>query len=285
MEARTFISYAREDHIFAEKLANDLRAAGVNVWLDQTDIRPGDLWDRAVENALAAARAVVVVLSPDAVASRSVLDEVSYALDSSKPVLPVLYRACDIPFRLKRLQYTDLTERYAGGLARLVESVAGATRDFAADSAPNSQPTPAVQGSAPAGHYARSAWVGRVVRAATFGTAGVLYGIGVTRTLYPDRISDADSVSYSAADLATFAGICFAITGAVGSRDRPALVWTFGMAGVGALVSLLMYGPSVAGAYDAFTLAPGGALAGTVVYRVLRARKARQAQTPRHSAV
>ena len=47
-----FISYSREDSEFAFRLANDLKVAGADVWLDQLDILPGRPWDNAIEDAL-----------------------------------------------------------------------------------------------------------------------------------------------------------------------------------------------------------------------------------------
>ena len=47
-----FFSYCREDSDFALNLAEDLKAAGAHVWIDQLDIEPGTPWDRAVEEAL-----------------------------------------------------------------------------------------------------------------------------------------------------------------------------------------------------------------------------------------
>ena len=44
-----FCSYSRADAAFALRLAEDLKAAGANVWMDQLDIEPGALWDRPVE--------------------------------------------------------------------------------------------------------------------------------------------------------------------------------------------------------------------------------------------
>jgi hypothetical protein len=43
---RYFLSYARADGPFALRLAGDLRAAGVELWLDQLDILPSQRWDR-----------------------------------------------------------------------------------------------------------------------------------------------------------------------------------------------------------------------------------------------
>src|ERR1700674_2763151 len=91
-----FFSYSREDSDFALRLAHDLRAAGSKVWLDQLDIHPGDRWDRSVEDALAECPRMLVILSPSSIASNNVMDEVSFALEEQKIVIPVLYRDCKI---------------------------------------------------------------------------------------------------------------------------------------------------------------------------------------------
>jgi hypothetical protein len=120
---RAFFSYSREDTAFVMQLAKDLRAAGANVWLDQLDIHVGDRWDASVEEALHKCPRVILVVSPGSVASNNVMDEVSFAIDEQKTVIPVLYRDCKIPFRLRRLQYLDARSDYQGavrGLLRLL---------------------------------------------------------------------------------------------------------------------------------------------------------------------
>lgn len=119
----TFVSYAREDYDVAQRLAADLRAAGLDVWIDQRNIRAGEKWDAAVEKALDQSPAMLMVLSPDAVESQAVMDEVSYALDEGKCVVPVLHRACRIPMRMRRLHYVDLTQSYDDGVERVVEAL------------------------------------------------------------------------------------------------------------------------------------------------------------------
>jgi hypothetical protein len=118
-----FCSYSREDAAFALKLAEDLKAAGANVWMDQIDIEPGTPWDRAVEEALAASSRVLVILSPASVSSDNVSDELSFALSKHKRLIPVLYRECDVPFRLARLQHIDFTHDYERGLKALIKAL------------------------------------------------------------------------------------------------------------------------------------------------------------------
>lgn len=119
-----FVSYSREDSGFVLKLAGDLKAAGASVWLDQLDIRAGQRWDRAVEDALTACTQLVVIFSPASASSTNVMDEVSFALDEGKTVIPVIYRDCSIPFRLRRVQHVDLRRDYAGGLQELLKTLA-----------------------------------------------------------------------------------------------------------------------------------------------------------------
>jgi TIR domain-containing protein len=112
---KIFFSYARADSAFVLKLAKDLRAAGKTLWLDQLDIQPGALWDKSVEEALKTSPEFLIILSPASVNSANVMDEVSFALEERKRVVPILYCKCDIPFRLRRVQYIDFTADYRVG--------------------------------------------------------------------------------------------------------------------------------------------------------------------------
>src|ERR1019366_418797 len=119
MSNKTFFSYSRADSEFTRKLATDLRNAGADLWIDQLDIQPGTRWDQEIEKALKEAETVLVVLSPNAVASNNIMDEISYALENNKRVIPVIIKKCEIPFRLKRLQYIDFEPSYDEGFKRL----------------------------------------------------------------------------------------------------------------------------------------------------------------------
>ncbi len=114
-----FFSYSREDSDFALRLANDLRASGSAVWIDQLDIGPGERWDRVVQQALESCPTVLIILSPASVNSNNVMDEVSFALDQQKAIIPVLYRDCDIPFRVRRFQHVDFRDNYEHMLEEL----------------------------------------------------------------------------------------------------------------------------------------------------------------------
>ncbi len=118
-----FFSYSRHDSEFVLKLAKDLRAAGADLWLDQLDINAGQHWDTVIAEALGRSTLLLVVLSPESVTSDNVMDEVSFALDKRKTVIPVLHKACEVPFRLRRMQYADFTAAYEKGLAALLKAL------------------------------------------------------------------------------------------------------------------------------------------------------------------
>jgi hypothetical protein len=61
--SKIFFSYSRVDSGFALQLAKDIRASGIDIWIDQLDIQAGNHWDAAVEKALATS---ACVLDPDA---------------------------------------------------------------------------------------------------------------------------------------------------------------------------------------------------------------------------
>lgn len=44
-----FLSYASQDAEAALRLAEALRAGGVEVWLDTTELRGGDSWDQKIK--------------------------------------------------------------------------------------------------------------------------------------------------------------------------------------------------------------------------------------------
>ena len=120
-DERIFINYAREDCPFVRSVVAQLRNAGVPVWMDEADISPGARWDQAIEQALNACSSVLVVLSPDAVKSHNVLDEMAFALDEGKRIIPIKHKECNIPLRLRRIQYIDFTADHDSALRKLVE--------------------------------------------------------------------------------------------------------------------------------------------------------------------
>ena len=58
-----FLSYASEDAAAAERIADALRAAGIEVWFDKSELRGGDAWDRKIREQIHDCRLFIAVIS------------------------------------------------------------------------------------------------------------------------------------------------------------------------------------------------------------------------------
>ncbi|MBK9925749.1 MAG: TIR domain-containing protein [Anaerolineales bacterium] len=142
-QLKTFLSYSRANKDFAIRLAKELKSEGFSVWLDQLDIPAGSRWDREVEKALKECEIFMIILTSASVDSENVLDEIGYAIDTGKRFLPVLLEKCDVPFRLRRFQYVDFTNKnFDDG----VESAKDLLRNLIAQTTTSQRTQPESQG-------------------------------------------------------------------------------------------------------------------------------------------
>jgi TolB-like protein len=58
-----FISYAKQDAEAAERICASLRAAGIEVWFDQSELRGGDAWDAAIRRQIKTCALIIPVIS------------------------------------------------------------------------------------------------------------------------------------------------------------------------------------------------------------------------------
>jgi hypothetical protein len=93
------------------------------VWIDQLDLEPGREWDNAIEAAVTQSPRMLLILSPASVKSRNVRNEISFALDENKTIIPVLYQDCTVPLQLHRVQYIDFRTDYSHGLTVLLKTL------------------------------------------------------------------------------------------------------------------------------------------------------------------
>jgi hypothetical protein len=130
---KVFISYAREDLKFAEKVANTLGANGFDVWFDQTSLRTGDRWEDEIEKAMDDSDYVVILLSKNSVTKKGIFPkEVRMALERQKEtplepsgayVLPIIIDDVCIPRKIQSLQCSNISNDIEGGLQRLVDDI------------------------------------------------------------------------------------------------------------------------------------------------------------------
>jgi hypothetical protein len=145
-----FISHHSTQYEAARRVKAALAAAGIRGWLAPDDVSPGSAFDTQILNAMRGARAIVLLLSPEADQSRHVKRELMLADDAGIAVLPVRLQplqAEGLAYFLKDRQWIDWFDGKDKGLDRLVEA---ARALYAAP--------PAVLAPAPIHRRPRRAW-------------------------------------------------------------------------------------------------------------------------------
>ncbi len=118
-----FISHASQNLNIAQKVEAALDAAGFDPWLDRSDIRIGVLLGKELQQAIKASRAVVLVWSKAASASRWVATEVLTAFHLDRFIIPCVLSATELPQFLSRSVYLDLRKGQRDALERLGDQV------------------------------------------------------------------------------------------------------------------------------------------------------------------
>src|SRR5688500_19277110 len=124
-----FVSHKGADTDWSERLATRLREAGLEVWLDKWEIRPGDSITGRIDEALGRATVLLLGLTPEAVGptARWVSHEWRSLLASrlsgaEATLVPLLVRDTDIPMSLRDIKHVDFRdpERFEQELAGLL---------------------------------------------------------------------------------------------------------------------------------------------------------------------
>jgi adenylate cyclase len=92
-----FISYSRKDSEAVLSLAEELRARGLDVWIDQHGLIGSVHYGAEIAEGLRNCQTYAIVLSQDCVESESVLRELSIAVDRNKRILPIELEMPDLP--------------------------------------------------------------------------------------------------------------------------------------------------------------------------------------------
>lgn len=105
--AYAFVSYAREDEAFVTELNARLRDSGIDVWQDIHDIRAGEKWAVELDDALAGAALLLLVLSTASAHSEYVAYEWAFASGARIPVLPLRISGGKFHPRIEMTQIVD----------------------------------------------------------------------------------------------------------------------------------------------------------------------------------
>jgi len=159
-----FLSYASQDAEAAQHLCNVLRAAGIEVWFDQSELRGGDAWDQMIRRQVKGCYLFVPIISANTQSRKEgyfrrewklAADRTNDMAEGISFLLPVVIDDTSdlealVPEKFREVQWTRLpqganTDAFAEHVRRLI-----ALETTASTSAhPRSHPTPAPSTSLP----------------------------------------------------------------------------------------------------------------------------------------
>ncbi len=119
-----FLSHAREDTPAAQRIAEALRAGGIEVWFDQSELRGGDAWDREIRKKIKDCALFVAIISTHTQERAEgyfrlewhLAEQRSYLMAQDQPfLLPVVVdttpdAVARVPERFRERQWTRLPD-------------------------------------------------------------------------------------------------------------------------------------------------------------------------------
>jgi len=104
---KVYLSYARPDLDWAQKLVDGLRDSGHEIWFDYDQLAAGLEWAKKIQMALDTCKAMIVLVSPASMESKEVRREIDHAFLSKNfahRVLPVYLKPTrDVPWFFGKL--------------------------------------------------------------------------------------------------------------------------------------------------------------------------------------
>src|SRR3984957_3054911 len=151
--ARVFVSYASPDAAVAGALVEALEQHGIACWIAPRDVKAGALYADAIVRAISGAKALVLVLSKDAIGSSHVGKEIERASSKKRPIITLRIDSAPLTpaleYFLSESQWIEArAEKKETAYASLIDAIREPER-----AAPGINPA-AIQpaGTAPAGH-------------------------------------------------------------------------------------------------------------------------------------
>ncbi|MBK9925769.1 MAG: toll/interleukin-1 receptor domain-containing protein [Anaerolineales bacterium] len=134
---RVFLCHAKEDKLVVRKIYYELIANGIEPWLDEKSILPGQNWTLEIKKAVRSSDVVVIFLSNKSVDKTGyVQKEIRIALDAAdeRPegkifLIPAKIEECKVPDRLSSRQWVDLYSQ--DGFELLIQSLYVCAQDDA----------------------------------------------------------------------------------------------------------------------------------------------------------
>jgi TIR domain len=143
--SQVFISHVEEDTATVQELAVGLEQAGYTTWFYERDCLPGPPYVTQVLEAITQSTVVLVLVSSDALGSWPVDREVFQAVETHKPIIPVLLGITYRELRNRRKEWvlmfgaaTSLSIS-AGGVSALIPRLVQGLKSMGAEPTAPSQ--------------------------------------------------------------------------------------------------------------------------------------------------
>ena len=153
---KVFISYVSENIEIVDRLYQELKSHGIQVWLDRNDIDPGSRWEQAIRKAIRQGAFFIACFSEQYNNRHKTYmnEELTLAINElrQRPTdqiwfIPIKLNECKIPDRnigggetLQDLQYVNLYEDWNSGIQRIVKAVQPASSETATSTNTSEQP-------------------------------------------------------------------------------------------------------------------------------------------------
>jgi TolB-like protein/Tfp pilus assembly protein PilF len=153
--AAVFLSYASQDAAVARSICAALRAAGIEVWLDQSELRGGDAWDQAIRRQIRECALFIPIISANTLSRAegyfrlewALADERTHMMSRNKAfIVPVCVdttpeSGADVPDSFLRVQWTRLpagvaSPEFTHRVGALLGPTSAAARPLAAPAVP-----------------------------------------------------------------------------------------------------------------------------------------------------
>lgn len=113
---RVFLCHASADKPMVRELGKKLKKNGIDIWLDEDSLLPGQDWKLEIPRAIENSDVILMCLSKNSVDREGYIQrEIKFALDKSLElpegdifIIPIRFEECEVPLPLARWHWVDL---------------------------------------------------------------------------------------------------------------------------------------------------------------------------------
>jgi TIR domain len=126
-----FLCYNKQDKVAVRRLNETLKKEGIRTWLDEEQIKPGDIWQRKIEEIISSVPAVLVIVGDSKIGPFQDMEQMSIITEFVRrgcKVVPVFIGSPSqtipgLPLLLKPFMWSDLREHDGHQVAEIISTL------------------------------------------------------------------------------------------------------------------------------------------------------------------